>query len=151
MLFRSVLCQIALLSSGAVATIARVTVLSALQSVVFVVVGASQGLLALGFAMIVAAAVSAILWLRAIATHIDLPLPKLLRALRRSMSVALLAGIGPAISFWVYGPYPEEFVMPIVLGGAGGLAGLLGGIRIFRHPLQEELVGAWSKIRHQKA
>lgn len=143
------LCQTALLSAGAVTTIARVTVFSALQSVVFVVLGASQGLVALGLAMIASAAVSAALWLRATSKHIGLPLRGLLRTLRQSALVALLSAVGPALALWIYGPYPEVLVMPLVLGGAGGLAGFVVGVMVFQHPLQEEIMAIWSKIKWQ--
>src|SRR5450830_1240505 len=59
------LCQTALLSSGAVVTISRLTVLNALQGVVFVAFGAWQGLMTLGFLMIASTAVGAVIWLRA--------------------------------------------------------------------------------------
>ena len=145
------LCETALLSSGAVATIARVTILSALQSVVFVAVGASQGLVALGFSVMASAAVSAVIWLRATSRHIDLPLLGLMRTLRQSALVALLAAVGPALALWIYGPYPEVIAMPLVLGGVGSLAGFVVGVMIFQHPLQEEIVAIWSKIRRQIA
>jgi O-antigen/teichoic acid export membrane protein len=145
------LCQTALLSSGAVTTIARATVFSGLQSVAFVALGASQGLMALGFAMIASAAVSVAIWLRATSKHIGLPLLSLLPTLRRSAAVALLAAIGPALALWIYGPYPEVFVMPLVLGGAGGLAGFVAGVLVFQHPLQEEIMTIWSKIKQQAA
>jgi O-antigen/teichoic acid export membrane protein len=141
------LCETALLSSGGVAIIARVTIYSALQSVVFVAIGASQGLIALGFAMIASAVVSAALWLQATTRHIGLPPSALLRTLRQSMQVALLAVIGPALALWRYGPYPEFVVMPLVLGGAGGLAGFVMGVRVFKHPLQDEFMAIWSKTR----
>lgn len=143
------LCPIALLSSSAVTTVARVTVFSALQSVVFVVFGASQGLMTLGLAMIASAAVSAVLWLRATSRHIGLPLLGLLRTLRQSALVALLSAIGPALALWLYGPYPEGFVMPLLLGGAGGMAGFVAGVIVFQHPLQEEIKVIWSKIKQQ--
>lgn len=143
------LCSTALLSSGAVTTIARVTVFSAIQSMAFVALGASLGLMALGFAMIASAAVSATLWLRATNRHIDLTLRGLLPTLRKSAVVALLAAIGPALVLWIYGPYPEGLVMPLVLGGAGGLAGFVGGIFLVEHPLRGEVTAVWAKIRRQ--
>lgn len=82
--------------------------------------------------------------------HIGLPLRGLLGILRQSMVIALLAAIGPALALWVYGPYPEVLVMPLVLGGAGGLAGFVGGIFLVQHPLRGEVMGIWSKIK-QKA
>ena len=41
--------------------------------------------------------------------------------------------------------------MPLVLGGVGGLAGFVVGVMIFQHPLQDEIVAIWSKIRQQAA
>lgn len=134
------LCQTALLSSGAVKAIARVTVLSALQSVVLVALGASQGLLALGLAVIVSASITATLWLRATATHIQLPAIGLVRTLSSSAAVALFAGVGPAIALIAYGSHPASFGLPLAVGGLGGLAGFITGILVFHHPLREEFV-----------
>lgn len=143
------LCETALLSSGAVGTIARVTVFGAIQSVAFVVLGASQGLLVLGGAMIVAAAVTAALWLRATARRIDLPLPGLLIMLRKSAMVALMAAIGPVVALWIYGPYPTALVMPLVLGGGGGMAGFVAGVLVARHPLLEEVLPIYQRFKYR--
>jgi O-antigen/teichoic acid export membrane protein len=143
------LCATALLSSGAVTTIARATILSALQSVVLVAAGASQGLMALGLAMIVSAAITTAIWLRATSRHINLPLRGMWSHLRKSATVALMAAIGPAFALWLYGPYPDVVVMPLVFGVAGGLTGFVLGVIISKHPLLEEMVQMWSKIRRQ--
>lgn len=143
----SALCQTALLSAGAVSTIARVTFFSALQSVVFVALGAALGLKELGIAMIVSSALGAVLWLRVTSRQLDLPLASLLSMLRRSALVALWAALGPALVLWAYGPYPERIVVPLLLGFTTGLTGFLAGIRLTRHPLQEEVLTIWSKGR----
>jgi hypothetical protein len=98
--------------------------------------------------MIASAAVSATLWLRATSIHIDLPLRDLLRMMRRSMVVALLAGMGPALALWVYGTHPDAPLMPLLMGGTLGLAGLIAGIFTCQHPLRQELVSAWNRVRH---
>ncbi|MFM2449112.1 MAG: hypothetical protein RIS44_1562 [Pseudomonadota bacterium] len=141
------LCQTALLSSGAVTVIARVTIVSAVQSVIFALIGASQGLMAMGLGVIVSAAVSATLWLHATSRHIDLPLAQLLRTFRQSMLVALFSAIAPGLTLLAYGPYPTEFVLPLGLGGVGALLGFLAGVTVARHPLQEEIGTLWFKIR----
>ena len=140
------LCHTALLSSGAVTVIARVTITSALQSVFFASLGASQGLVVMGLAMIASAAVSASLWLRATSVHIELPLKDLLRTLRRSMLVALLAGMGPALALWVYGAHPDAALMPLVMGGTLGLAGFILGIMLVKHPLRLEIIKVLSRL-----
>lgn len=143
------LCQTALLSSGAVSIIARVTTLCTVLFVMFVALGASQGLMALGFATIVSAVVTSFIWLRATCKHIGMPLFGLLPMLRQSAVVALVSAIGPALSLWLYGPYPEVLVMPLFLGSAGGLIGFVVGVLVFQHPLQEEIMGIWLKIKKQ--
>ena len=129
------LCQTALLSSGPVTAIARVTVFSGLQSVLFVAIGALHGLMAMGVAVIVSSAVSATIWLQGTSRHIGLSRRALLPTLRKSARVALLAAIGPALALLIYGPYPKVLVMPLVLGGAGGLAGFVAGTLVLQHPV----------------
>lgn len=143
------LCNTALLSSGAVTTIARITVFSAVQSIAFVAIGASQSLQTLGLTLIGSAMVSATLWLRATSKHIDLPLLKLVGILRQSALVAMMSAIAPALVLWQYGAYPDDFLMPLALGGTGGLAGFLFGIVAFQHPLKQEVVTVWVKMRSQ--
>ena len=141
------LCSTALVSSGAVNIIARATILTAIQNVAFVALGASQGLATLGVAMIASAAMAAFIWLRATSSHIGLPLPGLLRTLWQSAIVAFTAAIGPALAFWLYGPYPEGVVRPLLIGVVGGLAGFVGGILLVRHPLQVEIMALWAKLK----
>lgn len=140
------LCHTALLSSGAVTVIARVTITSALQSVFFASIGASQGLIVMGLAMIASAAVSATLWLRATAIHIELPLRDLLGTLRRSMVVAVLAGAGPALALWIYGAHPDSPLMPLLVGGTLGLAGFFLGIMLVKHPLRTEVTKVLARL-----
>ena len=140
------LCSTALMSSGAASAVARATVVASLQAIVFAALGATQGLLGLGVAVILSTAVSSAIWLGATARHIGLPMQGLLRPLRQSGLVALTATIGPAVALYLYGPYPANMVMPLVLGGAGGVTGFLAGIMLFKHPLQDELAPLWRKI-----
>jgi O-antigen/teichoic acid export membrane protein len=141
------LCGTALLSSGAVAAIGRVTGLSAIQGTALIALGASQGLMPMGLAIIAASAIAATLWLRAVSKHFGLALLGLLRFLHSSMLVALMATIGPAISLWMYGPYPASSAMPLVFGGITGLVGFLAGVIIFDHPLREEVQSVVAKIK----
>jgi O-antigen/teichoic acid export membrane protein len=146
----SALCSVALMSAGQATSIARATIFAALQSVVFVALGASQGLFALGVAMIVSAAVSAVIWLRTTHNYIGLSWLEFVKALRPSAVVASIAAIGPVVTVWHFGPYPDHFVMPLALGGALGFVGFLVGIMISNHPLQVELATVWSKVRRNK-
>ncbi len=141
------LCATALLSAGAVSTITRTTVITALVSLVLVVLGASQGLLILGAIMILAACVNSAIWLRAVSQNIGLPLSAFFKMMGKSMAVACFAGAGPLMALVAYGAYPEERVAPIAIGVLCGLAGFLIGLRIFNHPLQEEVMTVWGKVK----
>ena len=140
------LCATALVSSGAVMVVARVTTLSAFQSVVWVAIGSSHSLAATGVAMILSAMVSCTLWVRAISRHVDMALPDFVRALRPSAIVALMAGIGPFGIYIAYGPQPTAWLLPLILGGLSGLAGFLTGVMVVNHPLREEIETVWARL-----
>lgn len=141
------LCSAALLSIGAANVIARVSVLGSIQSLIFAALGASQGLMALGITTIAAAAFGSFLWIRAVSKSIGLPLHLLLQTFRKSAAVALCSGLSPALALWLFGANPEHFVMPLAIGGAGGVAGFLAGVIFFRHPLNEEVLAIWARLR----
>ncbi|SDP90477.1 Membrane protein involved in the export of O-antigen and teichoic acid [Rhodoferax sp. OV413] len=141
------LCNIALLSSGAVAKIARLTIVNALQTVALVALGASQGLVALSLAVIVSAAISAANALQVTGKHLKLPLRGLLHAVRLSGQVALLTAVGPVLVVSEFGLYPETSLLPLALGGVSALLGFVAGVMLFKHPLQEELLSIWARIK----
>ena len=64
-----------------------------------------------------------------------------------SAQVGLLSAIGPVLALALYGPYPESYAMPLLIGSAGSLCGFLAGVVLFKHPLQEELLSVWTRIR----
>jgi O-antigen/teichoic acid export membrane protein len=144
----SALCTIALLSCGAATAVARATILNAIQTVVLVALGASQGLFVLCIALVVSAALTAAIWLRATTQHIGLPLGSLLTALRTSVAVAVSAAVGPVVALWIYGPYPAQYVLPLLTGGGIGAIGFVTGVMYFQHPLADEFLTVWSKIKH---
>jgi O-antigen/teichoic acid export membrane protein len=145
----AILGQVALLAAGAVAPMARLTVVCALQNVVFMAVGAYLGLWAMGFAAILSAIVASSLWLRTTSKHIGLSLFQLIPGMRQSALVALLAGAAPLAVLCIYGPYPEAVLAPLFLGGVGGLVGFVAGVFVFHHPLQEEFAALWLQVRQK--
>ena len=140
------LCPTALLSAGAVSVIARVSVLCALQTILLVAIGASQSMMSVGIAMILAAGVSSAIWLRTSSKRLGFSLEAFFNAVVKSAVVAMLSGIGPLFAFFKYGAYPDERAAPIVLGCALGLMGFVGGILMVRHPLKDELTTLLAKL-----
>jgi hypothetical protein len=145
------LCHTALLSSGAVTSIVRVTVINTLQSVLLVAFGASQGLVGVGVAMTVAAAVTATIWLVVTSRHIGVGWGFLLAVFGKSASVAAFAAVGPVSALWFYGSYPAALWPPLFLGGLGGLLGFVGGVLLLQHPLCEEFLMVWRKISRSRS
>jgi O-antigen/teichoic acid export membrane protein len=133
------LCQAVLLSSGGVTVIAKVTVIGAIQTILLVAMGATLGLNAVGMALIVSALVNSLLWQRATARHIGLSARMLTGSMRQSALVAALSGLGPLLSLWIYGPYTNLLLMPLLVGAGGCAVGFVVGVELFKHPLTEEL------------
>lgn len=141
------LCGTALLACGASKVVIKATAINTLASVTLVAIGASLGLLELGIASIVAAGISTLVLLNATLRQIDAPMSALVVALRQSAVVALVGAIGPAMAYWIYGPYPLHYFLPLVMGGIGGLAGFCIGVLATKHPLKTELVTAWNAAK----
>ncbi len=145
----SSLCLTVLLSMGAVTTITRVSVISAAQSIFFTAVGASFGLLWLGVFVIVGAAISAVLWLRMTAQHVNISLLEILRSFKKSMSVALLSSLGPLTAFLLFGAYPEKIAIPLVTGAVLAAVGFFAGVVILSHPIMDEFNMFISRFRRK--
>jgi len=143
------LCGVALLSSGAVSTIARLTIVNALMTICLVAVGALQGLVAVSCASILGSGVYAAYSMRLTSKHIGLDLSMLWPVLARSGRVTLFAAIGPVLALVLFGPTPEHSLLAVVFAGLLGLAGFVTGVFFFKHPLQEELQSVWAKIRRR--
>ena len=101
----------------------------------------------MGLAMIVSGTVTAMIWLRATTRQISIPLRGMLPTLRQSGQVALMAAIGPAIALWIYGPYPDLIVAPLLVGGTLGFVGFVLGILASNHPLKVEITAVWSRVK----
>ncbi|MDB5893304.1 MAG: hypothetical protein JWQ88_835 [Rhodoferax sp.] len=140
------LCNAAMLSSGALTGLARVTVASAVVTVALVAAGATHGMMAVGACAALASGFTSVYAFRVTASYMKLPWRGLMHVLRLSGQVSLVAAIGPLIALLVYGPRPESIVMPLVLGTALSFIGFVSAVLFFEHPLQAELKTMWSKI-----
>lgn len=145
------LCSVALLSSGAIEVVAKLTIINAITTITLIIIGASQGVFTLSICIIFAAAISATLSLRLTAKHIGLSIITLVKTLQLSMIVALISSIGPFFVLWFYGPYPIILFTPLIFGLLSSLAGFLISILLFSHPLQDEFLTLLSKIKTNRA
>jgi len=143
----SVLCQAALMSTGAVGRLAPLALRNTLTSVACVAVGAWLGHLdAVGWAMVLAAAVNATRMLRATLKHIALPISAIGARAGKGLLVACCAGAIPALVYGVFGAAPAQPFWPLLIGMSGAALGFLLGVFALRHPLSHEVVGVWRQV-----
>ncbi|HSV51243.1 MAG TPA: lipopolysaccharide biosynthesis protein [Burkholderiaceae bacterium] len=141
------LCVVILTANGSIKIVVRATLLNAAQYVTAVVIGASQGLIGLGIALIAANAVSMTTWLRFTRKQTGFTWKQLADTLARSATVALASGIFPALVFVWFGPYPTEILAPLILSIPGSLCLFVAAIFLCQHPLKEEVLRIWARVR----
>ena len=129
----------ALTGVGAVQAVLRASTLSAIIGVGCAAAGAALGMGTLALAMLLAAVLGSAVWLRETQRVVDFRWRDLGSVFVRSGAVAVLAGLGPALSFWVFGARPDTIAAPLALGVALGAIGLVAGLAITDHPLVQEL------------
>lgn len=147
----AVLCNVALLASGAVSQIARLSAICALFGFLSLAGGATHSLLGLGVGSIIAAIFSSFVWLTATGEQLQLPMLRLAATLGQSALVAAASSIGPVGSFFVYGATPGQVAAPLVLGVSGSVLGFLLGAYFLKHPIREEFSFIWNKLRVSRA
>jgi O-antigen/teichoic acid export membrane protein len=145
------LCSIALTASGAIKIVVKATLTCSALYILAVVIGASNSLVALGIALIAAHAANAAIWLRFAHTKIGFTWPRFIDTLARSAVVALAACVVPAMVFAWLGPYPSEIALPLLASIPASICLFLGALFACKHPLKEEVVRVWAKVRTTRA
>jgi O-antigen/teichoic acid export membrane protein len=143
----SALCHPALMALGSVDRMLRVTTYTTVLTVVLVAIGSYFGLMAMGWCVVLAAALRSWVWLVATRKEVDFTWSALLSLSLGSAAVASASAIGPLCAFVVYGPYPTEIWQPLVMGVPTALAGFLVAVIGLKHPLLDEIKPLWVKLR----
>lgn len=141
------LCRAALIAGGAAAKTLKATLVSAALTVPLAATGAIFGLLHLGTALLAAAVIGTMVWLKTTHAVVKFDRTALGRELGKSLVVALSAGIAPACVFVAWGPHPQQFVVPLVMGVAGTAIGFLVSVWAVKHPLGAELARVLRALR----
>lgn len=141
------LCFAALVTAGAVTSVLKATAASTVVILVLAAPGAWFGLLYVGWANVLASAFSAVVFMWLTHRKVGFQWAALRAALRKSGLVALCAALAPAAALVIFGPSPQEIAAPIAMGTLGGAVGFLAAVFVFRHPLREELMLLWGKVR----
>jgi len=143
----SMLCTVALMSSGGVGRLAPLALFNTLTTVACISAGAWSGHLeAVGWALVLAAAVNSVRMLRATLKHIQLPVRNLLQGAVKGAFAAGCAGAVPALVFVVFGATPAQALWPLLIGAGGAVLGFLGGIFLCKHPICHEFEAVWARL-----
>jgi O-antigen/teichoic acid export membrane protein len=133
------ICHAAAVGYGAVNTILANTLTYLLLYLAVAAIGGPIGLLALAAGAAAALAIVSALWLRTARRLLGLRWRDLIRAAAPSAVTAACAAVGPLASVLVFGWTPASSVAPLALGVVMGALGFLIGMRVSRHPMQEEI------------
>ncbi|WP_298235077.1 oligosaccharide flippase family protein [uncultured Azohydromonas sp.] len=133
------LCLSALTGTGAAALALRASLLSAAVAVPLYLLGASQGLQAMGAAALAAEGAGTLFWLGSARSVVGFSWSSLAVVAGRSAVVGACASVGPALVYAAYGRAQDRTVTALLLGAAGSAVGFLAGLLLARHPLLGEL------------
>ena len=137
----------ALMALGAARQVLQGTAITTALSLILIAIGASAGLIPIGVCLVLAAILRTWYWLKITQKIVQFQWTDLFRRLGESAAVGLCAGIGPALAFVLFGPYPEEILLSLAIGVTGAAAGFVGGIILFKHPLLDELQSLKLKLK----
>lgn len=143
----SAMSSVVLTAIGSIQLVVKATLLVSAQYVVAVAIGASISLTATAIALIVAKAMTAIIWLYMSQKDVRFTWRQLADTLGRSALVALASAIPPAIAFAWFHDQPDAIASPLVTSIPASVALFVGGVFISNHPIKEEVLSVWNRVR----
>ncbi len=136
----------ALMASGAMSMVVRATAMSAVPNLALMALGAVLGLVPLGWAVVVGGVIHACIYISIVRKKVRFMWLALGGVLLKSALVALLSAFAPALVFILFGAYPKDSFLPLIIGVPGSAIGFLVGVILFRHPLLEEMERVGTKL-----
>lgn len=142
-----------LVGTGDMNRLMKATAVLAVAAIAAAATGASLGLWQIGATLFAGSVVGGTAFLATACRVLDVRAAALWQALRPSAVVAICTGAGAAVSPLWFGATPDRSILPLAVGAAGALFGLLAGLRVSRHPLTAEiarlspLLGRWLGAR----
>ena len=133
------ICHAAVVGYGAVNTFFANTLIYLLLYVAVAGIGGAMGLLPLAAGAAVALTIVSAVWMRSAKNLLGFNWRDLVRATAPSAVIAACVAVGPVAGVLLFGWRPHGVLAPMALGVVGGLAGFLVGMRISRHPIEEEV------------
>jgi O-antigen/teichoic acid export membrane protein len=149
----SAFCSVALLASGTIALLMRITLMTVVQTAVILAAGAALGLLPLGWAIVLAAAVSTGIWTLLSPVVREVARVEFLKMLLRSACVAAVAVTAVVASTSLLTLKGDEAIVHLVQLAVGVLSAALAfasALFVFKHPLREEIVRMVALLRKRR-
>jgi O-antigen/teichoic acid export membrane protein len=142
-----VFCSSALMAGGAVDTLVRITLLTTLQYVALVAIGASFGLSHLGWTVVMAALLTTMIWLSLSPVIHQVSKQSLIMMLLHSASIAAPTTMASlAVTQLTAGvSFPD--VLRLGLGSGAAAVVFVAATFAFRHPMREEFQQLRARLR----
>jgi O-antigen/teichoic acid export membrane protein len=139
------ICPPPLIAIGAINDVLKATLLSTVVTLTATAFGVGFGLEALSQCLIVASTVWTVFWLYMVRKHIKFATGDLLRALGKSLLVALGAAVAPLFVILNWGWRPKELLVAALLSGIGGALGAVVVAWLTKHHLWLEAMRMHAK------
>lgn len=141
------ICPPPLIAIGAINDVLKATLTSTIATVAATVIGAGIGLVALSQCLIIAGALSSVIWLYMVRRHIEFASCELLRTWGKSLLVAIGAAIAPLFVVLIWGWRPTEILVTALLSGIGSASGGAAIAWLTKHRLWLEVMRVVGKPR----
>jgi O-antigen/teichoic acid export membrane protein len=140
-----VFCSSALMAGGAVDTLIRITLLTTLQYAALLAIGASFGLLYLGWTILLAALVNAGIWLSLTPVARQVPKRRLTMMLLHSASIAVPTTAASLVVMRLTTELPDAVRLALGIGAAAVV--FVVTAFALKHPVREEFQQLLAKLR----
>lgn len=139
-----------LIAVGAVSMTSRLQFLTQVIRITSIIIGATFGLMGVATAVFVAALINALLFSGAAKRVIGVGWCDVIATCRTSLGPTFMASL-PAIGFMVFfGVGEHNYIVAAIFSGAIGVLAWLLGIFWLRHPLRDEVIRIWVRLRTSK-
>ena len=134
----SAFCSTALMASGDMNSLVRITILAVLQYAVLLAIGAALGLVQLGWAILLAASLSVSIWLTMSPVMRQIDKLEFVKGLLQSLAVAT-ASVAASTAAFLWHDGPALHLMRLAIGASSATLAFVVAVFLIRHPLRDEL------------
>lgn len=146
----SAFCATTLLASGSMDALMRLTTWTVLQYSALLAIGALFGTMQLGWAIVVAATISTLVWLAATPAMREVPKPAFAKLLLKGLVLAAASVAGSAMSYAWHGDSGTIHLLQLATGIACAALVFVATAFAVSHPLADELRGLLQMLQARR-